>query len=317
MAIDLGSVIGNVYTGIVETLTSRAGVLISDGQDLAAVLLLVTLSWAVVIWLISGDGAQALADTFSSVTRFAVVSLMLTGWLAVVGAFLQRNTNDISQKLAGTSSIPQSVDLIANAAMRLLENGRKNDSPGASAPSWKDILITLPQVLLTMLLKLLTLGFMTLMLAAYLTVIFMAEVLFGIGMSLGPILVPWLIWQRMEWLFDGWLKFILAACFTKIIAALMVATVSSVIVGAKLLSENIKVENGVDLIGVDELAAFLMCVVAAIGTFMMWQVPGIAQGLLSGSLGATPKSFGRNAASQAITGGVKGATKALFKGEKK
>lgn len=333
MALDLGTVISGIYTGIIATLNARTGVLITDGQDLAAVLLFITVSWAVVMWLLSGDGSQALMDSFSALTRFGIVSVMLVGWLGTVGGFLQGNVNDISGKVAGTSSISQSVDLMVKAASKLFASADAakkevckevevadpatgtisnsfqcgNVSARGAEVTFMDILIHFPMVLLALLLKFLALGFMMLMLAAYITVVFMAEVLFGIGMALGPILVPWLIWQRTEWLFDGWLRFTLAACFTKIVAALMVAVVSSIIVAARTLSDEVNVSSGLELLAVDEMAAFLMCACAAVGTFMMWQVTGIAQGLLSGSGGATARGFGGGSIGKMISSGAKGA----------
>ena len=332
MALDLGATFSTMYSGIVSTLSSRTGVLIGDGQDIAGVLLLITVGWAIVLWILSGDGAQALVDSFGSVTRYFIVTILLTGWLGTVGGFLQSNVNDISKRVSGTNSISESVNLMVKAAEKLfarapetctnIETGDASgsgttyaevlcstkDTRGADV-GFTDWLIMLPAVVFTLLLKIAAAVFMVLMLAAYITVVFMAEVLFGISLTLGPILVPWLIWRRTEWLFDGWLRFSLAACFTKIVAALMVAVVTSVIVGAKTLSESIKVSNGMELIAVDEMAAFLMCVVAAVGAFMMWQVPGIAQGLLSGSGGGSASGFGRGTIGRAMAGGaMKGAS---------
>ena len=326
MALDLGATFSTMYNGIVSTLSSRTGVLIGDGQDIAGVLLLITVGWAIVMWILSGDGAQAMVDSMGSLTRYFIVTIMLTGWLGGVGGYLQSNVNDIAKRVAGTNSIGESVNLMVRAAEKLfarapetctnIETGDASgsgttytevlcstkDTRGADV-GFTDWLVMLPAVLFTLLLKMGATIFMVLMLAAYITVMFMAEVLFGIALTLGPILVPWLVWQRTEWLFDGWLRFSLAACFTKIVAALMVAVVTSVIIGAKTLSEAIKVSNGMELIAVDEMAAFMMCVVAAVGTFMMWQVPGIAQGLLSGGVGATAQKFGQGSLGKGISRG--------------
>ena len=336
MALDLGSTFSTMYSGIVSTLSSRTGVFIGDGQDIAVVLLFITVSWAIVMWILSGDGAQAMVDSLGSITRYFIVTIMLTGWLGGVGGYLQSNVNDIAKRVAGTNSIGDSVNLMVRAAEKLfarapetcsnIETGDASgsgttytevlcstkDTRGAEV-GFTDWLVMLPAIIFTLLLKMGATIFMVLMLAAYITVMFMAEVLFGIALTLGPILVPWLVWQRTEWLFDGWLRFSLAACFTKIVAALMVAVVTSVIIGAKTLSEAIKVSNGMELIAVDEMAAFMMCVVAAVGAFMMWQVLGIAQGLLSGSGGATAQKFGTMSAGRAIKGAPSGAIAGMSK----
>ncbi|MDO8768400.1 MAG: type IV secretion system protein [Burkholderiaceae bacterium] len=323
MALDLGATFSTMYDGIVSTLSSRTGVLIGDGQDLASVLLFVVVSWSIVMWVLSGDGAQALVDSFGSLTKYFIVTILLSGWLGTVGGYLQGNVNDIAKRVAGTNSISQSVNLMVKSAEKLFARAPETcseittgDASGSGTTynevlcstketrgadvGFTDWLVMLPAVLFTLLLKMLAVVFMALMIAAYITVMFMAEILFGVALTLGPILVPWLIWQRTEWLFDGWLRFSLIASFTKIVAALMVAIVSSVIIGAKTLSEAIKVSNGMELIAVDEMAAFLMCVVAAIGAFLMWQTQGIAQGLLSGSGGATAQKFGQGSLGKGI-----------------
>lgn len=336
MALDLGATFSTMYDGIVSTLSSRTGVLIGDGQDLASVLLFVVVSWSIVMWVLSGDGAQALVDSFGSLTKYFIVTILLSGWLGTVGGYLQSNVNDIAKRVAGTNSISQSVNLMVKSAEKLFARAPETcseittgDASGSGTTynevlcstketrgadvGFTDWLVMLPSVLFTLLLKMLAVVFMALMIAAYITVMFMAEILFGVALTLGPILVPWLIWQRTEWLFDGWLRFSLIASFTKIVAALMVAIVSSVIIGAKTLSEAIKVTNGMELIAVDEMAAFLMCVVSAIGAFLMWQTQGIAQGLLSGSGGATAQKFGTMSAGRAIKGAPSGAIGGMSK----
>lgn len=97
--LDAGAVITQMYNGVVTHVQSKASVLIGDGQDLAAVLLLITVSWAVIMWMLSRDGTQALLDTFGSMVRFGVVSLMLAGWLTTVGNFFHSNITDLTAKV--------------------------------------------------------------------------------------------------------------------------------------------------------------------------------------------------------------------------
>jgi type IV secretory pathway VirB6-like protein len=111
--------------------------------------------------------------------------------------------------------------------------------------------------------------------------------------SLGPILVPWLIWQRTEFLFDGWLRFMIVAAMTKLVAALMVSMVTGIITAVGALARVADV-SPMALAKVDLAIAFAIAIVAAIGAFMMWQVQGIAQALVSGGAGVASKNFGKN-----------------------
>jgi len=320
-ALDAGAVITQMYNGVVTHVQSKASVLIGDGQDLAAVLLLITISWAVVNWMLSGDGTQALMDTFGSMVRFGVVSLMLAGWLTTVGNFFHSNITDLTAKVGGSQTVGSSLNLMLDASQQLffsvdyekrtskckevdqydpatgLKVGTQVvcETPGAkgSEPSFIDIMFNLPVVLMTFIFKALALLFMIMMIVAFLLVVFMAEVLFGAALTFGPVLVPWLIWQRTVWLFDGWLKFMIAASLTKVVAFYMIGVNSGVIAIIKSIADRANVTSAADMLAVDEMAALLICINCAIAAFMMWQVPSIAQGLISGTGGASTAKFGQ------------------------
>ncbi len=310
MAIALGSFFDDMYSKAVELMSANAGALVTDGQDLAGVLLLITLAWIVVVWALSSNGVTAMMDAIGVITRYSIVSLLLAGWVGTVGGFFQSNANDLAQRLTGVRSVSETVNLMMAGAGRLLVGERiatecqDTSSAGvlpgqvaeaqvgqsclnkagthATTASWYDILVDLPMVFVTWLLRLVALLMMGLFLAAYLSVIFMAEILFGLGLTLGAVLVPWLIWKRTEWLFDGWLKFMVASSLTKVVAAFMVMATASLVMGVKTFSEAVPTTTGADLIAVDEITAFLLCVICAMGTYLMWQVPGIASSLMNG-----------------------------------
>ena len=329
MALDAGETLLSIYNGIIAHAQSTSGVLIGDGQDLAAVLLLITSGWIVVIWLLSGDGSTALMDAFGAIAKYSIVTMLLAGWLGTVGGFFQANVNDLSKKVAGTSSVDGSINLMLGAAKKLFVSAEydsrsskckdvevsdpmtgtistgvqcENTTRGAE-PTWSDILLNFPMILFTWLFKLLALVFLMLATAAFLLTIFIAEVLFGLALTMGPILVPWLIWQRMEWLFDGWLRFTIGACLTKVVAFFMVGITAGIITAAKTVADVANVKSGSEMLAVDEMAAFLICICAAISALLMWQVPGIAQGLISGSGGASASSFGRGAIAKGMQRG--------------
>jgi type IV secretory pathway VirB6-like protein len=316
-----GQIFTNAYNQMLAFLSSKAGVLVSDGQDLAGVLLLVVVSWSVLMWLLTGDGPQALVESIGAFTRYAIVAVLLTGWLATVGGFFMANVNDISQKIAGVNSITTATDAMFNAAIKLFVSERAAEAsnqcveiditdpltgaavgqgwqcpdgvtPKGKEPTVFDILVNLPMVLMTMFLKGLALIFMVLLISAFLLAIFMSEVLFGLAMAVGPIMVPWLIWQRTEWLFDGWLKFMLGACFTKIVAFFMVGATAGLVAATRAVADAVNVTNASDYLAVEEINAFIVCVTASIGAFMMWQVPSIA-GQLVGGTGASTTNFGK------------------------
>lgn len=321
-----GEIFTDVYNQMLAFLASKASVLVADGQDLAGVLLLIVVSWSVLMWLLTGDGPQALVESIGAFTRYSIVALLLAGWIGTVGGFLMSNVNDIAQKVSGVNSISTATDAMFKAATQLFVSKRAVEasnqcvdvsspvtgghsvewqcpdgvSPQGKEPTVFDILFNLPMVLMTMFLKGLAMVFMVLLISAFLLAIFMAEVLFGLAMALGPILVPWLIWQRTEWLFDGWLRFMLGACFTKIVAFFMVGATAGLVSATRMVADRVNVANASDYLAVEEINALIICITAAIGTFMMWQVPSIAGALVGGS-GGSSSNFGKGFLGKALS----------------
>lgn len=329
---DYAAIIIQIYDSLVATLNQGSSILIGDGHELAAVLALITISWSIVMWILTGDGVSALVESVSTILKFSVVTLMLAGWLGLVAGFFNNVANDIGGRLSGlggggsTSSsgqrVADSVNTILIATGRLLVSERGEEcsaanpgsgttdpeaalvqgaqtcvwnNSGGSPATFVDFVFHFPTVLVMWLVRLMTVLLMALMLAAYLAVIFVAEISMGIGVILGPILVPWLIWSRMEFLFDGWLRFMIIATLSKIVAALMVAINATLITGIKNLSDQLAVPNYGALVDINYMSAWMICLVAALGTFIIWQVPSIAQALVSGGSGGAVAGFGRGA----------------------
>ena len=80
---------------------------------------------------------------------------------------------------------------------------------------------------------------------------------------------------------------------TKIVAALMVATTAGMFVVLRGMADMIDSASGYST--VDLVAAWMMAIVSLICAYMMWQVQGIAQALVSGGSGANSANFGKGA----------------------
>lgn len=320
---EVGSVVSSMYNEAVTYAGSKSTVLISDGQDLAGVLILIVVSWAVLQWILTGDGVDALMDSFNSFARYFLVVVMLGSWGVIVGGFGQSLFTDLASKISGGSTIASASNTMVGAARNLFMDRKAKppcigDNSGAGDPEASlvngscievgrgaeptvfDMLFNLPMVIVTLLLQLVGVVLLIIMMAAFLLMVFMSEAMFALALTFGPILVPWLIWKRTEWLFDGWLKFLISAIFVKLIAFWMVGFTAGIIKAVRTFANNVPVDSAVEYLGVNELAAFMIAVAAALGAFLMWQVPGLAQGLISGSAGVSGKGFGNNAASRAM-----------------
>ena len=334
-----GAFLSSMMNSMTQSLHGMGTVLLDDGYEIAAALLVVSTTWILIKWMLSSNGSQALGEFVGVMSRYAFVTVLLTGWVGWLGGYFEAGANDIANRLnsAGVGAVSNlatndtvlesSISTIMTTAGRLLVSEREtencyvdNDSVasdmGTAAPKpsscgkkgsmgWADI-FSLPgsvlQIVITWLLRLLAVAFLGLMMAALVTVLILAQAMFGISLIVGPIMVPWLIWERTEFLFDGWLRFTIAGFLTKIIAAIMVAMIFSIVFALRTLGDSVINASTVDLISIDEVVAFAICVISAVGAFLMWQVPSLASSLMSG--GSTSASgFGKGFIGRRLSGG--------------
>ncbi len=308
-----GQVFDALHSEMVQKLSQSATVLIPDGQDLAFVLLFITLSWSLVTWMLTANGPQTLLDSVRALARYSIVVLMLTGWVSFVGGYFMGAAHDIGKRLTGGATISESVNILMRVSKGLFATTDAANMADCVAPSsamdpaatgvyeseecktppsnskqpgtW-DLLNAFPMVLMTWLLRLITVMFLAALGTLFLVIIFMADITFGIGMILGPILVPWLIWERTQFLFEGWLKYMIVATLQKIVAAVVVMVTALLINSLAALSKTMNTV-GIDILAVEEFTAFLMVVVSGLGIIICWQAPQLASALVSGGGGIT------------------------------
>lgn len=125
-------------------------------------------------------------------------------------------------------------------------------------------------------------------------------IMVAIAMAVGPIFIPFIVLEKTSFLFDGWLKFLINACLTKVIVALLLGIGIAAIASAASTQAN----------GVNEIGSMIgsllgaLAVSGVIGTLMM-TAPGIASTITSGGaigqdgfagrMHSTAKNMGRNA----------------------
>ncbi len=94
----------------------------------------------------------------------------------------------------------------------------------------------------------------------------------AIALSIGPLFIPFLMVEKTSFLFDGWVKFTISACLTKVVIFILVAIGLFAFDG---LASNI---GSSSVMGTLFLAAALGGMLA----FHMLNAPQIAQALTSG-----------------------------------
>ena len=304
-----------------QLVSSFGAKLVPEGMGIASALLLITIAWSVLTWLITGDGIEAMVDSIGAVARYFFVVFILSSW-GGGSALIDSYVSGINSLLDAKTTISESVTSVMKSIDFVLMEPPKKKCEGAvcsvlpiavvetatAIVTMAEKIASLPTIIVTYMLKLLAALCLGLMLVAFIGVLILAKVHFAAAFIIGPILVPWLIWKRSEWLFDGWLKFGLIACMTNIVAMLMLTFMSVFITTAQTLAKALNTSSAGPLgtAGLDYIVAGLIMIVGAIGAYIMWQVPSIAQGLLSGSGGGSVGGLGRKTGQflGSATGGV-------------
>lgn len=118
---------------------------------------------------------------------------------------------------------------------------------------------------------------------AALTQFLASQVLIYIAFILAPIFVPFLIWDKASFLFDGWLKFLIKATFHKVVGLIMIGLLGTTIAKATTVMGNATAAGAYSAEAL-RISTFVgLILIAAVIAYMMWQVGSIADGLLSGS----------------------------------
>ncbi len=219
---------------------------------------------------------------------------------------------DYAKKIAGSSGIAGmgvKWDSMQAVGVKLFWNSitqLQNFAVGAhlvpDSPGWTDYIVAIgrgllrfPHVLLALIASLIV----GLAMVVYLFVILMADVLVAVGLTLGPIMIPFYLMPVLSFLFDGWLRFMITAGFFKLVATIMLAMTYNLVKELEVASISINQSatgwNAASAAAAantwtgDLMSLSLAIVIAVITLLMMWQVPGIAGALSGGSTGGDMK----------------------------
>lgn len=127
-----------------------------------------------------------------------------------------------------------------------------------------------------------------------------AQVALGILVYLGPVMIPWLVWQPMAWLFWGWFRAIWKYAFYSIIAAAVLRVFTAICI-SMIESMNATIGAGLNPVEGPEFSNYLAAIIPLLAAAFMaaMKVPELA-GALVGSSGGRGIA---GAAAMAMTAG--------------
>lgn len=245
-------------------------------MKLFVALTIIAISWAgIKISLSSGSGSlsEPMTLMIRSIFLMGFVYYLLSpdGYKLMVMDFVGGLTDQVALLAMpdGTTTVNGMMDF-SNSQMSILTNAWATIR---GAGFWSFATNLGGMVIFTILLQIMYAIFAILAFVGFLSAI----VSVAIAFSIGPLFIPFLMVEKTSFLFDGWVKFTIAACMTKVIIFILVA------IG--LFAFDGLAGSGGNVMG----TLFLATALGGMLAFHMLNAPQIAQALVSG--GAV--SFGR------------------------
>lgn len=307
----------NALNGFTSAGASMAGNLVPTGLEIFGVLVGIRLLWMWLQYMLMDRHFHALAGRLVFLTiRIGIVGLLLSSYLT--GAFSLKTvvvdgSNYLSQKLTGMqgdSIFSQGATQI-NGIIAKLDTTTFTTQGAATAggvdlgnPSSGWDTASQPQqgwfdaaknwfenklAVFTGLMSTVIFGVaefaLVLVLVIYTGTYMVGTMMMYIGIAFGPFFIPWWMLENVPVLSslpEGWFKFTLSASLYKVVAAVMIAMMGGVtdaLTGAVIALN----QSGHNAAGYDIAAAIGVLLFAILQILILFQVPAITNGLLSGN----------------------------------
>lgn len=271
---------------------------IEDGKRLYGVILLILISWTGIQMAMDEGGLpKAMASLIKIVLTAGIATFFLN---AETQTQLIKGFDYCAAKAVNATGANLSIEDPASGIMSILATGLQSAANMWSGPDTKgdgndnvqdnekkrnwiqDLVsaVSLDNVVGAFSETLAKIGITLLLLVAialFSIQLLMSQVLVNIGLILAPLFIPWLLWESSSFLFHGWLKFMIVTGVQKIVGALLFGLSIKLIDAVGALSVSADSASTFDFFA---YSAALMLVLMMVG--LIWQVPGIAAGLVSG-----------------------------------
>lgn len=240
------------------------------GRKLLGLLGFIVIAWAILKNMLLKPGLpQLVADL---VFPLVVIGLGLSAISGNLGSLIAATVEELAAAL-GSSRSDQ-----AGAAGKFLGNIVATiQSVWSSSPPWKFADLGASYVA-ALLLQLVAMAFVTLAGAIGLGVLFMGKLQLALACMLGPLMIPWLLWKPTEFLFSGWLTFLIRGGF------ILVAVYAIERVMSEAMGNLGDIARSTDA-GIDSAVVYgTISLMAVLFAFLMLKSAEIGAGIVSGSV---------------------------------
>ncbi len=279
--------------GMEDHAIQMGSLLLDDAFWLLSALTVIVLAWSGIKTLLNqGELTDVLSDLIHAIIFWGIAAWFLREYRDLMEVFVDtfnalvmRLTQSENAWLAGVSGFFSAANAIFDGMTAMLKG-----------MSWSQIIENWGQLMFSAILyavAALTLFFAG---AVYFVVYAASILLLAIGVAVGPIFIPWVVFEPTRSLFEGWLRYMIQAGLYKVTAAVLGMLVAPVIsTNLKTATDYFVATQGTndpvagaafpgilrpDLIG-PAMAAALLAVLVVV---LMLQAPMIASALAGGKL---------------------------------
>lgn len=262
------------------------------GKKLIGVLGMIIIVWSITKGMILKPGmTQIIADL---VFPFIMMSLAIVSLDKNLGEIVARSVESVSSAMSTSTGSTGSSSLI------FAENMIKTMTVIWDAPNELSIASLGLNVVMAALLKLVAIFFIAAATAAGVAILLMAKFQIALAIALAPIMIPWGIWKPTEFLFSGWLTFLIKGGFMSIGVYAVESTIRASAASMADLASSVAP-------GVDSAFTYgVIALMAMLFALLMTKAADIGSGIISGA------ASGFSGFSAVTHGGAAAASKGAF-----
>lgn len=279
-------------------------------DSILTMLVALLLAWALIKSMFGGGFNQFIESGIHTFMLYGIVyALLNAGGIQAIASFIDSlasmmnggNMSNLSDALSTT------IDKTFGSLSSVLSM-----PAGNSNYKWTEDLDWAPLIVVTIvqLLAKMIAGFLIILafiIYACNIVLSFASVI--LAKSFAPLMIPFMLLPATEFIFNSWIKFFISALLVKCVGAFFIKVCESIISSITTVSQSVYMApdiDGLSLITANFVVYVCLVGMAGLAAYLMTMVPGIANGLMSGSAIATGfKGVGVITNGHAIRGGLK------------
>lgn len=274
----------DLIDGAMQALTAH-GLTLQDkllpaGQSLVGALALLLISWGgVKLVLEGGSFVEGLGEMLNKFFMIGLVWWLVSSGHEIWVNGLLASFTEIGNTLSGAGSNPlhQALAELTGMIDKMWASIKLSPDAGVLTSAGLELFFA---GLTGGIFKIFAIGFITVAAAIFTAMYAVSQVLIGIALALGPVFIPWLLLDATSFVFWGWIKFLIVAALYKVVGLVVLSY------GAAMMTWLTQATIAASLVGdeasVNVIASLVVVLLSFVLAFLMFQIPTIANGLMSG-----------------------------------